>query len=322
MSKKITFLACSTCIFALLLSYFLARDKSLTDEEYFEEAIELMEENSVNKNSLDWDLIKKEVFEYSKTHDKKSTALKLLELTETNHSSFRNKDGKLLAFHNDLGCEFEHSEDLKIPENIGYIRIDQYRGRGLEKRIEFAEQIQDSIRKQDKKDLKGWIIDLRFNTGGSIDPMVAGLGPILGNNKVGYFVNPNKSSDDKNKVVAYGYHKGSTIVRYARLTIEQPYILKHPEKPVVVLTSSITSSSGEAIAIAFKHHPNTIHVGEKTCGMATANKRFKMSDDSLLILTTSYMTDRKMNRYDNGVLPDVVIDAEDALGYSIGHLQE
>ena len=42
----------------------------------------------------------------------------------------------------------------------------------------------------DRVSLVGWIVDLRGNTGGNMWPMVAGVGPVLGNGVAGFFVPP------------------------------------------------------------------------------------------------------------------------------------
>jgi C-terminal processing protease CtpA/Prc len=57
--------------------------------------------------------------------------------------------------------------------------------------ISFAGDIQEQIRNQDHQGIAGWIVDLRGNTGGNMWPMLAGVGPILGEGLAGHFIEPN-----------------------------------------------------------------------------------------------------------------------------------
>ena len=48
-------------------------------------------------------------------------------------------------------------------------------------RIKYADSLQYQIKLMDNKYIKGWILDLRENSGGNCWPMLTGLGPLLGN---------------------------------------------------------------------------------------------------------------------------------------------
>jgi hypothetical protein len=56
--------------------------------------------------------------------------------------------------------------------------------------VAFADGIQNPIMAADRDDLAGWTVDLRGNGGGNLWPMLAGVGPVLGEGIVGYFVDP------------------------------------------------------------------------------------------------------------------------------------
>jgi hypothetical protein len=64
-----------------------------------------------------------------------------------------------------------------------------------------------------------------------------------------------------------------------------PYDLRQASPFIAVLLSSATSSSGEAVAIAFRGNPNTRSFGQRTRGLTTANGRFTPSDGAIIILT-------------------------------------
>ena len=107
---------------------------------------------------------------------------------------------------------------------------------------------------------KGWIVDLRGNTGGNMWPMLTGIGPILGDGRVGSFV-----AADGN--VTWFYQDGKTGTRNpagletVSLTLEDAPVLMTPSSPVAVLVDSSTASSAEAITIAFHGRPDTRFFG-------------------------------------------------------------
>ena len=58
----------------------------------------------------------------------------------------------------------------------------------------FADSLQRLIANYDKQGVTKWIIDLRNNTGGNCWPMLAGLGPLIGNGVYGYFISDNEKN--------------------------------------------------------------------------------------------------------------------------------
>lgn len=74
--------------------------------------------------------------------------------------------------------------------------------------------------------------------------------------------------------------------------------------PVVVLTSSDTSSASEAVAISFIGRPNTLSVGRPTGGLTSANAPIPLSDGAMLVVATAYEADRDGNVYTESIHPD------------------
>ncbi len=80
------------------------------------------------------------------------------------------------------------------------------------------------IAEQDSKNLLGWIVDLRWNSGGNMWPMIAGIGPLLGNGTYGYFIDENESS--------WGYQNGASVINgNPVVAISSPYKLLNPTPP-------------------------------------------------------------------------------------------
>ncbi|HEY0679271.1 MAG TPA: S41 family peptidase [Chitinophagaceae bacterium] len=166
---------------------------------------------------------------------------------------------------------------------------------------EFAENLQQLIADYDKKGINKWIIDLRNNTGGNCWPMLAGLGPLLGDGIHGYFV----SSDEK---IPFSYQQGNMMQgKYSRCTVNNPYTMSGSKRTIVVLTGPNTASAGEIVALAFKGKDNVYLFGQPTAGLTTANATYKLSDGSVLVLTVCKEADRNGNIYEGKIQPDKMI---------------
>ena len=81
-------------------------------------------------------------------------------------------------------------------------------------------------------------------------PMLAGLGPLLGEDTLGGFAS-------LDSLALWGYHKGTAwIGRPSQVDVRTPVTLD-PLPVVAVLTDGRTASSGEAIVIAFRGRSRT-----------------------------------------------------------------
>jgi hypothetical protein len=167
----------------------------------------------------------------------------------------------------------------------------------------FADSLQMLIAGYDKQGVTKWIIDLRNNTGGNCWPMLAGLGPLLGNGVYGYFV----SDDEK---IAISYENGAILQgRYPRCVPNEPRRLLQSKKTVIVLTGPNTASAGEIIAMAFKGMDNVYLYGEPTAGLTTANATYNLSDGSILVLTVCKEADRNGRIQEGKIQPDKLIES-------------
>ena len=172
----------------------------------------------------------------------------------------------------------------------------------------YADSIQSLIRVFDQQGVNKWIIDLRKNTGGNCWPMLAGLGPLLGNGIHGYFVSSKETIpiSYKNGVVMQG--------KQARCAVSNPYTLEEGKKTIIVLTGKNTSSAGEIVALSFKGRNNVYLYGEPTAGLTTANATYSLSDGSMLVLTVCKEADRNGKIVEGKIQPDEFIQSS-AAGY-------
>jgi len=170
----------------------------------------------------------------------------------------------------------------------------------------YADSLQNKIKSIDNKNLKGWILDLRENTGGNCWPMLTGIGPLLGNGICGYFV------DRKRNKSSWFYNNGESGTNEFVITkvSNQPYELYDKTKPIAILTGYKTGSSGEVVVTAFHNKENTRFFGEKTAGLSTGNQNFNLNDGSMILLTTSIYADRKGIIFGAEIEPDEYINFE------------
>ncbi|RPD43976.1 peptidase S41 [Hymenobacter sediminis] len=155
--------------------------------------------------------------------------------------------------------------------------------------------LQAQIKEQDTPSLKGWLVDLR----GNMWPMLVGVGPIVGEDTLGY------SFDANNAKIAWRYEKGKALADGdVEAETATHYTLKSTNPIVAVLTDTLTASSGEAVAVAFKARKHTRSFGTGTCGVSTGRSRFTLSDGSVILLTSNVLADCRLKRYGYSLAPD------------------
>jgi carboxyl-terminal processing protease len=166
-----------------------------------------------------------------------------------------------------------------------------------------CEQIADSLQKEiarlDTKRISKWIIDLRKNTGGNCWPMLAGIGPLLGDGVCGYFVSAHER-------VPISYKDGAALQgRHVRCQVSSNgYHIKNDQRSIVVLTGRRTVSAGEIVALAFKGRGKTYLIGEPTAGLTTANATYSLSDRSMLVLSVCQEADYTGRICEGSIVPD------------------
>jgi len=169
-------------------------------------------------------------------------------------------------------------------------------------------KIRNSINKMYKNRVIKWIVDLRYNGGGNMHPMMAGLGPLIGDGKVGM------TMDSKGyRLFDWEIKNGNFIYDSLQVVYLRNKITFDSLPKVVVLTSRWTVSSGEIVATAFKGRPNTFFIGEATGG-ATTETNFEIFGEVILNISTGYFSDRNGVVYDENIPVDFEIPFEIVAG--------
>jgi len=305
--------------YILIVSLFTAcedsQNLSPVSKSYIDEVITLLQNNSINKNKINWEDFRNDVYRHAKgsktienTYPSITYAITKL---EDNHSYFA---ANIVSQDTSDLAPLPILLDEIVPENIGYIRIGFCMGDEQLKK-NYINSVIDKMAKQDKINLKGWIVDLRGNFGGDMVPMLVAVGPILGEGVLGYFFYPDSSFYTWNYNNGYLYDESGIWWEQSTKT----YHLKSPNPYVAILTDHITASSGEAVAIAFKGRSKTKSFGTQTFGVSTSNRVHTLSDGSRINLTESVFADRNKTKYGNSVYPDVECDEnktlEDAINW-------
>ncbi len=156
-----------------------------------------------------------------------------------------------------------------------------------------------------KNKLAGWIIDLRFNTGGNSWPMLLALYDLLGDNNISSTLDVNKKL-----MSTTSFQEGKYLVDGVKQFQIKPKGEMLDQAKVAVLTGVVTASSGEVVAMAFKGRPNTVFIGENTMGFTSANYEAALPFNAKLILTKNFNADGAGNYYEY-ISPDIHISKED-----------
>jgi C-terminal processing protease CtpA/Prc len=292
---------------------------SQTASAYLDQLLGFMQSNSINRLTIDWNAFRAKVLAQAAgaqsipdTYPAIRVALTLL---ADGHSHITTPTGSVIFVPNRT-CTGSGAANVTPPSTIGYVRVGSFSGSGSAATA-FANGIQNTIIAADKDGLIGWIVDVRGNGGGNMWPMIAGVGPVLGDGLLGYFVDPLGAQS------FWELSDGASSVNgFVQARVDTPYRLRHERPKVAVLTDNAVASSGEATVIAFRQRADTRSFGTPTCGLSTANSGFGMSDGATLILTVAVMADRTRTKYGDSIQPDeTVTDPAEAVQHAIAWLQ-
>lgn len=298
--------------------------------EYLEHAIDVMQQNALHSEKIDWRMLRSEALERARgaevsadTYDtirwtlkrvNKHSFLQLspeLEKQEAERKTHATAIEKPVAATNYQKPASPFASRDKIEGRMlrisghtdAYIVVPHFSPRDEADGVRFETELQHLIGKLDRDHPHGWIVDLRGNDGGNMWPMLAGLGPLLGEGVCGAFHNAGGTKMSWFYRSGKAGYEGSEDWAYPKVA-EAPYQLQGNPR-IAVLIDSETASSGEATAIAFRGKPQTRFFGEHTMGASTNNTNFLLTDGANMILTVGVLVDRDGDEYEEGLPPDV-----------------
>ncbi len=280
----------------------------------FDQALNLMKKEYYEKNSVGWDSLVTEAKRKLALVNTCSDSYAIIEgcfnKMKANHS-FIIPVAKTAAYTNDTsysqgkppaGAMMGEIKSSFADKDIAYLSVPWVCTTNPVICAQLADSLQQLIATLDEKGISKWIIDLRMNTGGNCWPMLAGIGPLLGNSLCGYFVLSNSKAP-------ISYRDGNAMNGNKVIcgVSRKAYTTKIAQKYMAVLVGPNTSSSGELVALAFKGLPNTELFGEPTAGFTTANTSFNLLDRSMLVLTIGVEADRAGHICYGRIIPDEII---------------
>lgn len=212
------------------------------------------------------------------------------------------ESGALDAANVDPGSEL-------LDSGLAYILLPGVMG-SAELCQEYALAVHGLLRALEAAQPCGWVVDLRQNNGGNMWPMLAGVGPLLGEGEVGAFDYPDGQHDPWSYANGQASCGDEVVIAIDRALVNAPLKLL---PPVAVLTSRVTASSGEAMAVAFRGRPDARSFGTETAGLSTANLGFPLADGAVLSLTVARIADRTGTVHDGPIAPDEVVNAPKGL---------
>jgi carboxyl-terminal processing protease len=277
---------------------------------YLDSALTLIRTRALRRDVVDWDQARTQalgrMIAAQDPEDAYAALEYLLDQLGDNHS--------LLISAGEIAAMVERTMEQAIigeppkgellPGRLGYLTIPGFSGGDAEAVQAFAALIQRRIAEVDAREPCGWIVDLRGNVGGNLWPMLAGLGPVIGEGDAGFIV-----ADTARR--AWEYRDGAALLGGAPVVrVPVPYRLTAADPPVAVLTGRRTASSGEALVIAFRGRRDARTFGQPTRGISTSTLSMKLSDGAVIALATAVFADRTGRSYGSVIEPDESVPTE------------
>ncbi|KPK50203.1 MAG: peptidase S41 [Thiotrichales bacterium SG8_50] len=169
-----------------------------------------------------------------------------------------------------------------LDKDYGYVRVTQFQGNSA-KNLETAIA---RLRKDNKRPLKGMVLDLRNNPGGVLSGAVTISDMFL----------------DKGLIV---YTEGRTSDSALRYSATPGDVINGA--PLVVLINGGSASASEIVAGALQDHKRAIIMGTRSFGKGSVQTILPMSNGAALKLTTArYYTPKGRSIQASGIDPDIV----------------
>ncbi|MDD5391452.1 MAG: S41 family peptidase [Thiothrix sp.] len=168
-----------------------------------------------------------------------------------------------------------------LESGYGYVRITSFQAKTTEALLETL----DTLKKDNKGNLRGIVLDLRNNPGGVLNAAVGVSDAFLESGKIVY--TEGRVADAK---MEYTANKGDSL----------------GSAPMVVLVNRGSASASEIVAGALQDHKRALIVGQKTFGKGSVQTVLPLDEKTAVKLTTArYFTPSGRSIQAEGIVPDI-----------------
>jgi hypothetical protein len=274
---------------------------------YLDAALALMREHSLRRNDVDWPRLRVEALEHARgaataadAHSAVRFALRELGDRHSYLQSARvSRELATAAVSNArTGSPPMAPDGRRMGEHFAYLRVPGFAGGTPAQQVEFAETLINVIQELDATAVCGWVVDLRQNSCGNLWPMLAGLGPLLGDAELAASVYP-----DGRRVAVWHREGQAGFGDFTQLRVRAPYRLRRATA-VAVLLGPGTASSAEVLAVAFRGRGPARSFGAPTRGLSAGNRIFALADGASLVLTVAATSDAAGRVVSGPLIPD------------------
>lgn len=309
-------------VLLLALPWQVAAQPADSIQGYLDSCLQLLENNSLYADRVQWPTIRQQVLDKAKSAQQKSDGFEALQIAfealgdkhaayyQYNDSYRINNDALLKRYSGSLREEWAKGPRIttQMIGHIAYISV-PFMGAKNQQQIDwYANWLYDSIASLQLKKPRAWIIDLRLNGGGNIRPMMAGLAPFFADGIVSYYINKDGSACDE-----AAFSNGNYLINgMPQATIKNKIHGLFPVK-VAVLTGPGTASSGELTAAVFSERLNTILIGSNTAGLANATNGFLLNGgDTYFLISTAAIANHRRVPFPETIYPTLPVNSNDA----------
>ena len=172
----------------------------------------------------------------------------------------------------------------EVFNDVGYIRISKF----TEQTNPGLLQAVNDLNQVSKRELKGYVLDLRNNPGGLLSQSIKVADAFLDQGEI--VSTRGRSSSD----ISHAYASEGDIIK---------------GQPLVVLINSGSASASEIVAGALKDHKRAIIMGNRSFGKGSVQSVIAMPGHGAIRLTTArYYTPSGVSIQSKGIVPDIEVE--------------
>ncbi len=176
---------------------------------------------------------------------------------------------------------------IKLDKDLAYIRIPIFNRQTFSS----LQTEMQKIQKENKSNIKGLILDLRNNPGGSLDQSVQ---------IASYFI-------DNGTIVTIKYKDKSQNQVFS----SQKLMQKFPNVPIVTLINEGSASASEIVAGALQDNKRAIIMGVKSFGKGSVQEFILINKRSGIKLTEAkFYSPNGKEIQGNGIVPDIIVEQQ------------